>query len=119
MLIGTGIAAAAAAAAGAVYLYGTKAGAKRRKQIRGWMLKMKGDVLNNIEKMKDVSESAYYQAVDNVAKGYEKMKQVDPVELAALVQDLKGHWTAIRKQVREPAKKTKPKKTTKTPKTAK
>ncbi len=44
VMAGVGIAALAAAAAGAVFLYGTDAGKKKRKEIKGWSLRMKADV---------------------------------------------------------------------------
>ena len=97
--VGLGIAALAAAAAGAVFLYGTDAGKKKRKQIRGWMLKAKGEVLEKMESMKEWSEEGYNAIVDNVAKKYQNIKNVDPIEIAALVRDLKGHYKSIRKQV--------------------
>ncbi len=109
VMAGVGIAALAAAAAGAAFLYGTDAGTKKRKQIKGWSLRMKADVLDKMEKMKDVSEAAYHDVVDAVAKKYEAMKAIDAVEVAALVADMKKHWKGIKKQVegstKKPAKK--------------
>ncbi len=46
MATGFGLAALAAAAAGAIFLYGTDAGKKRRAQIKSWSLRMKGDILD-------------------------------------------------------------------------
>jgi hypothetical protein len=98
VMIGAGLTALGAAAAGAVFLYGTEAGKKRRKQVRSWMLNMRADVLDEMERMKDWSEQAYSSAIDNVAKRYKNLKNVDPVEIAALVRDLKGHWRTIKRQ---------------------
>lgn len=95
--MGVGLAAVAAAAAGAYFLYGTEAGKKKRKEVRGWMLKAKGEMLDKIEALKDVSEETYNQVVDTVAKRYEGVKNVDPIELAALVRDVKNHWRGIKK----------------------
>ena len=97
--MGAGLAALAAAAAGAVYLYGTEAGKKRRKEIKGWMLKMRGDVMDRMEKMKDWSEEAYHNVIDGVADQYKKVKKVDPGEVSELVNDLKKHWKNIKSQV--------------------
>jgi hypothetical protein len=99
VLMGAGIAALAAATAGAVFLYGTEAGKKKRKDIKSWMLKMKADVMDKMEGMKDWSEEAYTAAVDAVAEKYKNMKNVDPLEIAALVRDMKGHWKTIHRQV--------------------
>ncbi len=94
-----GVAALAAAAAGAYFLYGTKEGAKRRKQIKGWTLKMKGEVLERLENLQDVSKETYDGIVDKVAQGYKGLKNVDPEEITALVADLKGHWNNIHKAI--------------------
>ena len=93
-----GIGVGLAALAGAYFLYG-KDGTKRRKKITSWMLKAKGEVLQKIEKMKDVSEETYQDAVQTVMKKYEKLKDVDKTELEALAKDLQGHWKNIKKEI--------------------
>jgi hypothetical protein len=95
--VGVGI---MAALAGAYFLYGTKAGNKRREQVRGWMLRAKGEVLEKLEKLKDVNEEAYNRVIDTVASRYERVKDVDPGEVAALAKDLKMHWQNISRQLR-------------------
>jgi hypothetical protein len=105
---GVGLAALSAAAAGAVFLYGTDAGKKRRKQIKSWSLRMQGDVIDRMEKMKDWSEDAYHKVVNEVSDKYKKVKNVDPIELTAVAADLKRHWKNITKQVqgsKRPARK--------------
>lgn len=105
MAMGIGIAALAAAAAGAYFLYGTDAGKKKRKEVKGWMLKAKGEILEKMEGLKDVSQETYDQVVDTVAQRYEGVKNVDPIELAALVRDVKAHWNNIRKALEGGSKK--------------
>jgi L-lysine 2,3-aminomutase len=102
---GAGLATLAAAAAGAFFLYGTKEGAKRRKQIRGWAIKMKGEVVEKMEQMKDVTEEKYREAVDGVAKRYQNVKSIDPTEVSAMVADLKNHWKNIKRQIEGGSKK--------------
>jgi hypothetical protein len=122
--MGAGLAALAAATAGAVFLYGTDAGKKKRKQISSWMLKMKADVMDKMENMKDWTEDAYYAAVDAVGDRYKNLKNIDPTEVAILVADLKRHWKTIKRQVeggnkkKPAAKKKTPAKKATTPKTA-
>jgi hypothetical protein len=96
---GVGLAALAAAAAGAVFLYGTDAGKKRRKDIKSWSLRMRADVMDKMEKMKDWSEEAYHEAVSAVEKKYKQMKNIDTGELAALVASLRSHWKNIKREV--------------------
>ena len=96
--IGIGVAAVvAAAAAGAYFLYG-KNGAKNRKQLKSWAVKMKGEVMEGIEKMKEVNQAAYEAVVDQVSKRYAKIKNVSPKELAELAREMKGHWRSISRE---------------------
>ncbi len=97
--IGAGIAAAAvAAAAGAYFLYG-KHGAQHRKKIKGWMLQAKGEVLEQLENLNEISEKAYNEVIDKVAKSYRGFQNVDKTELAHMVQDLKRHWKTISREL--------------------
>ena len=99
--VGMGIAAATAAA----YLLFGPEGKKNRKMIRGWMVKMKGEVIEGMEKVQHVTEPTYEKIVDSVAARYAKMKTIDKKELEAVVADLKKHWKVIAKSA--PSKKKK------------
>jgi hypothetical protein len=97
--IGVGIAAATAVAlAGAFFVFGKDA-AKNRKKVKGWMLKAKGEVLEQLEKMKEVSEETYQTTVDKVTAKYKTLKNVDQTELKAMVKDMKSHWKNIVKEI--------------------
>lgn len=89
---------AAAGIAGAYFLYG-KDGAKNRKKVKGWMLKAKGEVLEKIEKAKDLSEDYYHTAIDAVAEKYGKGKDITPEDIQAFAKDLKKHWKDIKKEL--------------------
>ncbi len=97
--VGAGIAALAAAAAGAYYLYGSKKGKTNRTAVKSWMLKAKAEVMDGIEKMKDVNEGAYQEVITKVAKKYKDIKNMDQAELAALVTSLQGHWKDIKRDI--------------------
>lgn len=96
---GVGIAALVAATAGAIFLYGTEAGKKKRKQFESWALRMRADVMDQMEKMKEWNEETYHKIIDSVAERYRNVKTADPVEIAALVRDLRSHWRTIKKQI--------------------
>ncbi|GEM_PF-851475 len=98
---GIGFGITAATAAGAYFLYGTKEGAKRRAKIKGWTLKMKGDVLDKLEKAKEVNEDKYNEIVDTVTEKYARLKSIDPEEVRAIGEDLKKHWKNIKKHLEE------------------
>ncbi|MFZ2038402.1 MAG: hypothetical protein WAV11_00470 [Minisyncoccia bacterium] len=96
--VALGLAVLAAGAAGAYFLYGTKEGAKMKKQIKGWTVKMKGEILHKMESMKDVSEVNYHKLIDEAQKKYRGVKSIDPRELDKLVAELKSHWKNIKKE---------------------
>lgn len=102
--VGAGIAALAAFAAAGYFLYG-KDGAKNRKKISGWMLKAKGEVLEGVEKMKDVSEEQYNAIIHKVAAKYKAVKGIDPVEVDTMMRELHGHWKNIKKSISPAPKK--------------
>ena len=85
------------AIAGAYFLYGTEAGKKKRKQIKGWMLKAKGEVLEKIENIKDITEEQYKSAVTQVMKKYESFKEKYGDDVAVLHSELMSYWNQIKK----------------------
>jgi hypothetical protein len=90
------IGAIASVIAGAYYLYGSKEGQAKRKQIAAWSVKMKGEVLHGIEKMKEVTEPKYKELVKQVAAKY---KQVDKGELKKQVDEMISTWNKMKKEV--------------------
>lgn len=100
-----GIVAAAAAAAGAVYLFGTKSGQKKGKQIKSWMIKMRADVMDEIKGMTDWSKEAYEKAVDTVMEKYKTLQEVNVEELVDVAGELKKHWNVIHKTIMGTSKK--------------
>lgn len=99
VVIGAGVATLAALAAAGYFLYGSKDGAKNRKKIRSWMLKAKAEVLEGVEKMKDVTEAEYNMVLDKVATKYKSLKNIDPAELEMMVKELRGHWKNIKHSI--------------------
>lgn len=90
--------AAVAATAGAYYLYGPS-GKKHRREVRGWMFKARGEVLERVEKLKEIDAKAYHSLVDEVSKKYKKLKHVNMQDVARLSRELKAHWTDIEKDL--------------------
>lgn len=107
-VITLGVGALAAAAAGTYFLFGKNAKVvKARKQVKSWSLKFKGDVLEKLEDMQDISEETYHKVIDEVSKGYKAAKNVNAAELLESVTELKKHWKDIKKDLspKKPAKK--------------
>jgi hypothetical protein len=87
------ISAGVAALAAAGYFFFGPNGEKNRKKMKGWMIKMKGEIVEKMEKVKHVTEPLYHSIVDSVAKKYSAT--VDKKELASIVKELKTHWNSI------------------------
>lgn len=92
--IGAGVA-LIAAGIGTYFLYGTKEGQKRRKKIQGWVLKAKGEVLEQVEKLKEVNQEKYDEVVDRVINRYKGLKHVDAEEAETLAKEMKAYWRHI------------------------
>ena len=88
--------AAAAAAAGAYWLYGAKNAAKHRKLAKSFMLKARADVMDAVERVKDIDKTAYLAIVDKVVAKYSAAAGVTAVEVAQMTKDLKAAWAHIK-----------------------
>lgn len=100
-VIGAGL---AAVAAGAYFFFGPK-GKKHQKNVKAWAIKMKGDVVEKLEKAREISEPVYHNIIDTVASQYAKKMKVGRAEVNELAADLKKHWKTISKAVHAPKKK--------------
>jgi hypothetical protein len=83
-------------AAAAYFFLGPK-GPKNQKHTKAWAIKMKGDVVEKLEKAREVSEPIYHEIINSVAKEYEKNKKAGHAEIGDIVQDLHKHWKTIGK----------------------
>jgi len=98
--VGVGVAAVAAAmagAAGAYWLYGAKDAARNRKSVKSFMLKARADVLEAVEKAKDLNKETYTKIVDGVVARYAKVSGITTDELAQMTKDLKVAWGHMQK----------------------
>lgn len=102
--VGAGIAAVSALALGTYFLYGEQ-GAKNRKKAKAWMLKAKGEVLEQVEGLTEMSLEAYEDLVHTVLGKYAKMKDVDTEDLEKLIKELKTYGKKLTAAKKKPAKK--------------
>lgn len=104
--VGAGIAVLSTAA----YLLFGPEGKKHRKDLQSWMIKMKAEVMEKMEKAKELSGETYEEIVNAVESKYKGMKNVDAELLAKEVAELKRNWKALAKEAKKKtgsAKKTK------------
>lgn len=92
--IGAGVAALSAAA---YILFGPE-GKKNRKIIKGWSVKMKGEIIEKFENVKELTEPVYNEIVDSIQAKYAKLKNVDQEELTKVVGEIKKHWKTLKKE---------------------
>jgi phage-related protein len=95
---------AAATAAGMYFLHHNKGAQKKLKHIRGWVIKAKGEILEKVERLKEVNEELYNKAVDAVMAKYKKISSIDGAELSAVTTELKSHWRNISRELKGSAK---------------
>jgi DNA-binding transcriptional ArsR family regulator len=62
---------------------------------------MKGEILEKLEKLKDVTPEMYNTIIDEVSAKYGKLKNISEEEVAAIAVDLKKHWRAISRDLKE------------------
>ncbi|MCX5793695.1 MAG: hypothetical protein NTY45_15975 [Elusimicrobia bacterium] len=98
-MLEVGVGLAAIAALGAYFLSG-KRGVQNREKIAGWMLKMKGEVLEKVEEIKQLNKAEYYKIVDEVSARHAKLGKVGAAELKNLTKDLKGAWEHMSRQLK-------------------
>ena len=90
----------AAIAAAATYFLTGKRGQDNREKIAVWTLKMKGELLEKMRKMKEVNEEAYYKLVDEIVPHYQRVGRVSVSEMKHLTKELKSAWAHISKQLK-------------------
>lgn len=96
---------AVAGIAGAYLLYG-KDGAKNRKAIKSWTLRAKADILEKLEKAKEVSQETFETVVDEISTKYgSKIKDIDPADIEKFAKDIKKHWKDIKSDLAPKVKK--------------
>lgn len=91
--IGAGIAALGAAA----YLLMGPNGKKNRKTVKAWTVKMKAEVAEKLENIKEVTAPIYEKIVHEVADKYKKVKSIDAKDVQAEITSLKKHWSNMTK----------------------
>jgi len=95
-----GIGATVAALGAAAYIMFGPEGKKNKKAIKGWVVKMKGEIIDKLEDAKEITEPVYHQIIDSVSAKYAKVKKIDPKDLEIAVADVKKHWKTMMKDMK-------------------
>lgn len=99
------ISAGVVALAAAGYFFLGPKGKKNQKKTRAWMIKMKGDVVEKLESMQDITKETYDTIVDTVGEAYITVAESKD-EVTKLAKELKSHWKSISSKVMQARKKT-------------
>jgi len=89
--VGAGVVALAAAS----YFFFGPEGKKNRNNLQGWMVKMKGEILEKMENVEDLTEDLYNKIVDAVSAKYVKAGKIGEAELRMFSDMLKSQWKGI------------------------
>lgn len=89
-----GVSTVAVLSAAAYVLFGPEA-KKNRKVIKGWTVKMKGEIIEKLEQAKEITEPVYHNIIDQVSAKYSKVKNIEQAELDALVAGVKKTWKVM------------------------
>jgi len=89
------VSAGVAALSAAAYLLFGPRGKQNRRELRGWVVKMKGEMIERFEQVENLTEPVYQRIVKEVSEKYAKQKAVNKQELSAIVADMKKHWKHI------------------------
>ena len=89
------VAASVAALSAAGYLLFGPQGKKNRKVVKGWTLQAKGELLQRLENMSDVTSATYSDAVSEVMKKYAELKTITPDEIKKLSEEFHKSWKSI------------------------
>jgi len=95
---------AVALAASTYYFFGPE-GKIHRQRAAGWMVKMKGEIIEKISEAQEITENSYHEIVDSVLASYVQSGKVTGPELEKFAKNLKGQWKQILKKLPKKPKK--------------
>lgn len=105
--IGVGLTAAAAAAVGGYFLYGSKDAEANRTKVKSWMLKAKADVLEGLERAKEMSREEYEELVNTIGEAYAGVQNATKKDIKEFKEEMKAHWDTIEQHAKPIKKSTK------------
>lgn len=91
-----------AAAVGAVYLYG-KNKQRVQQRLRGWVLKIKGEVMERVAESESLTREEYEDIVDSAVDKYKQKKQQASERFEQIRHDLKSQWEEIHEEISQHA----------------
>lgn len=90
-----GLGAGLAALATASYYFWGPDGKRHQRRMKGWMYKMKGEIIERIEDVKELTEPVYRDIIDSVAGATSSTVKASKTEIKAFAEKLKDQWNDI------------------------
>jgi ElaB/YqjD/DUF883 family membrane-anchored ribosome-binding protein len=59
---------------------------------------MEQEIVEKIDKVKDMTEPVLAKIIDEVTEKYEHMKDIDKDELKKITETLRDHWSSVIKE---------------------
>jgi hypothetical protein len=64
-------------------------------KVKEWAMNMEQEIVEKIDKVKDMTEPVLAKIIDEVKEKYERMKDIDKDELKKMVDTLRDHWSSV------------------------
>lgn len=78
-----------------VALYALFNGKENASKAKEWAVNMEQEIVEKIDKVKDMTEPVLVRIIDEVKEKYERMKDIDKDELKKMVDTLRNHWSSV------------------------
>lgn len=99
--LGKGVLAAAALAAAGYYFYASKDAKKNRQAAAKWAVELKRDVVKRAKSLKNVDRAAVAAIVEQSARAYKGVRELDRGEVERAAKELKQNWQKIAKELKK------------------
>ncbi len=76
-------------------LYALFNGKENASKAKEWAMNMEQEIVEKIDKVKDMTEPVLVGIIDEVKGKYEHMKDIDKDELKKMVDTLHDHWSSV------------------------
>ncbi len=70
-------------------------GKENAPKAKEWAINMEQEIVEKIDKVKDITQSVLDKIIDEVKEKYERMKDIDTDELKKTVDTLRNHWSSV------------------------
>ena len=76
-------------------LYALFNGKENAPKAKEWAMNMEQEIVEKIDKVKNMTEPVLVKIIDEVKEKYERMKDIDADELKKTIDTLRNHWASV------------------------